>query len=120
MTLARVMEPLVDSKTIVCVLPKGVAIDVVRALKDEKKIFAANVNNARGAGTMTHRAFSRQIVSTEREVLTVIVPADRQDELFEFIHERAKIGRLHGGLIFQLAAPSATQFLLPEDVPDEK
>ena len=107
------------SKLITCILPKGRGLAVVRALKDEKSLHSANVNSARGTGRMTHRMARRQRrTETEKDVLTAVVPETRQDEIFAFIHEKARIGEPHGGLMYQTALSAASVFALP-DLPDE-
>ncbi|MDX1582505.1 MAG: P-II family nitrogen regulator [Thermoanaerobaculia bacterium] len=113
------MQAAAPSKLISCILPPGIAYDVLEALKSEKEITEANVNNARGMGHLTPLAHRRRIGSeTEKEILTVIVPAERADELFAFIFERAEIGRPHGGIIFMNDLVRATPFVLP-DLPEE-
>jgi nitrogen regulatory protein PII len=106
------------SKLITCVLPKGSSRPVLGALKDQKGIVSANVNYARGTGRMTHRSFRKSMSQTEKEVLTVVVPADQADELFAFIFEAADIGRPHGGLMYQTELAASSPFELP-DVPEE-
>ena len=79
----------------------------------------ATVNtNARGIGSMTHRRYVA-LTAPEREVVSVLVPAERADELFDFIYTAAGIGEPHGGLMYQMSVPKATTFTLPADVPDE-
>jgi nitrogen regulatory protein PII len=112
------MDLLGGAKLITAILPKGRGIPVVRALKDEKGLAAANVNSARGTGRITHRARRKAITETEKDILTVVVPCDRQDEIFAFIYENAEIGRPHGGLIYQTDLSVATVYSLP-DIPDE-
>lgn len=106
------------SKLITCVLPKGRALPVVRALKNECGIVTAHVNYARGTGRITLRAFRKRIPATEKEILQVVVPAERQEELFAFIFERAGLDRPHGGLMFQTDLSAASPFTLP-DLPEE-
>jgi nitrogen regulatory protein PII len=107
-----------DSKLITCVLPKGCCRAVLSALKQEQGIVTANVNYARGTGRMTHRSFRKSMSQTEKEVLTVVVPADRADELFAFIFETADIGRPHGGLMYQTDLAASSMLELP-DLPEE-
>ena len=106
------------SKLITCILPKGKGVSVVRALKDEKALFGAHVNSARGTGRMTHRTVRKQMTETEKDVLTVIVPQEREDEIFAYIYETAGIGKPHGGLMYLTSLSAATVFALP-DLPDE-
>lgn len=105
-------------KLITCVLHKGRSRPVLVALREEQGIVSANVNFARGTGRMTHRTYHRGMSQTEKEILQVVVPAERADELFAFIHERAEIGRPHGGLMYQTDLSAATTFVLP-DLPEE-
>ena len=106
-------------KLITCILPHGIALDVLHKLKDEKGIIEASVNTARGMGKLTplaHRGVGEQ---TEKDIINVVVPSERADELFEYIFHEARIDRPHGGIIFMEALEQATQFVLPE-VPEEK
>ena len=102
------------SKMITCVLPKGSSRPVLTALKDEQGIVSANVNYARGTGRMTHRAMSKGMSQTEKEILTVVVPTERAEELFAFIYETADIGRPHGGLMYQTDLTVSSVFELPD------
>ena len=106
------------SKLIVCELPKGKSRAVLDALKRDKGIVTANVNYARGTLRRARRMFRRTSYYEEREILQVVVPAERQDELFEFIHEQAEIGRPRGGSILQMDLAVASLFRLP-DLPEE-
>ena len=105
-------------KTITCILPIGVALPVARTLKHEKGIITANVSNARGLGKLTHHLHRRLGDQTEKQILTVVVPDDRADEIFEFIYHEARIDRPHGGLIYVTGLDRATPFVLP-DLPEE-
>jgi len=106
------------SKLVTCILPKGKGVSVVRALKDEKALFGAHVNSARGTGRMTHWTERKQMAETEKDVLTVIVPKEREDEIFAYIYETAGIGQAHGGLMYLTSLSTASVFTLP-DLPDE-
>lgn len=113
------MRTLDEAKLITCVLPKGKARAVVKALKDECGIVAANVNYARGTGRMTHRAFRKTMTVSEKEILQVVVPRDREEELFAFIFDRAGIDQPHGGMMYQTDLAAASLFELP-DLPEER
>lgn len=112
------METLREAKLITCILPKGRALPVLQALKEEKGIVSANINNARGTGRITPRAYRERLSETEKEVLRVVVPAERHEEIFAFIHETAEIDRPHGGIMYQTGLSAATVFELP-DLPEE-
>ncbi|MBI2970285.1 MAG: hypothetical protein HYY36_06040 [Gammaproteobacteria bacterium] len=108
-----------EHKLISCILPRGIALDVLRKLRHEKGIIEASVNTARGMGKLTplaHRGIGEQ---TEKDILNVVVPAERSDELLESNYESAHIDRPHGGMIFMHALSGATPFVLP-DLPEEK
>lgn len=107
-----------EHKLIQCVLPKGVALPTLKALRDAFGIVTANINNARGVGKLTplaHRGIGAQ---SEKEILSVVVDAAVADRVFEFIYVQADINRPHGGLMIQLPLVRATQFELP-DLPAE-
>lgn len=112
------MDVLGGAKLITAILPRGRGIPVVRVLRDEKGLAAANVNSARGTGRIAHRSLRKARTETEKDILTVVVPNDRQEEIFEFIYECAEIGRPHGGMIYQTNLAAATAYSLP-DLPDE-
>ncbi len=63
-----------EQKLITCILPKGVAIEVVKTLKTEKGIMSTNINNARGVGKITPLAYRGIAGQSEKEIMTVTVP----------------------------------------------
>jgi len=106
-------------KLITCILPKGIAVDVIKKLKDEKGIITANADSARGMGKLTPQAHRSGLgEQTEKEILNVLVPADQSDELFEFIYDEAKINRPHGGIMYIGEIQQASVYELP-DLPYE-
>ncbi|MEE8119550.1 MAG: hypothetical protein V3T39_08345 [Gammaproteobacteria bacterium] len=106
-------------KLIRCILPKGKALPIIQALKDERGIIMANFNFARGTGRITHRDYRSRVTQTEKEVLYVIVTEDKAEEIFAFIYDTAGIGEPHGGIMYQCALSGSTEYLLP-DVPEEQ
>lgn len=109
---------LITHKLITCVLPKGIAVNVVERLKKEHSILTANINNARGVGKITPLAYRGIAAQSEKEILTVKVPEEKANELFEFIYEAAGINQPHGGLMYMHRLLQGTSFVLPE-IPDE-
>lgn len=112
------MQSTSPQKLITCILPQGVAFGVLEKLKLEKDIVSGNINYARGMGKLTplaHRGVGEQ---TEKEILQVMVSAERSDEIFEYIYSVADINRPHGGIIYMCKLQQATPFILP-DIPDE-
>lgn len=108
-----------DVRLITGILPKGVAVPTLRAVKRELGVVASNINNARGLGRITplsHRGMGGQ---SEKEILNVVVDADVADRAFELIYEEAGIDEPHGGMIYMSRLSRANAFLLP-DLPEEE
>lgn len=106
-------------KLVTCILPKGVAVPALRALRAEFDIQACNINNARGVGRITplrDRGIGDQ---SEKEVLRFVVPDDVADDAFEFIYHEAHVDRPHGGIIYMSALSRMTGFAMP-DLPEEE
>ncbi|HEX7705949.1 MAG TPA: P-II family nitrogen regulator [Thermoanaerobaculia bacterium] len=102
-----------NRKLITCILPAGVADEVVRRLESELGIIEAGVSKARGMGHLTPRRYGAG-VETEKEILTVVVPEAQADDLFRFLFDAARIDRPHGGIMFMNPLMQATQFELPK------
>lgn len=105
-------------KLITCFLPPGIAPGLLGKLRREKGIVEASAHTARGLGKLTPREHRRVEAATEKEILTVVVPAERADEIFAYLFHEARIDRPHGGILFQNSLARATLFSLP-DLPDE-
>ncbi len=117
--MSRQFKPrLIKSKLISAILPKGVALGVIKKLKDEKNIITAKLIYARGTGKLTPLKYRNEVVEREKEVLTVIVEEERGEEIFQYIFEQAGINEPHGGLMYMVALMQSTQYELP-DVGDE-
>lgn len=102
-----------NEKLITCILPAGVADDVVERLHAEGLV-EFGVSKARGMGHLTPRTHRRAGSETEKEILTVVVPETRADEIFRLLFDVAKIDRPHGGIMFMSRAMQSTRFELPE------
>lgn len=114
------MPYLKQVKLISAIVPKGVALDVVGKLKNEKGITTANFTYARGIGkhlAMKYRGIGEQ---TEKEMLTVVVDEKLSDEIFEYIYEQAGINTPHGGLIYMHSLLISTDFVLPDIIEEKK
>ncbi len=106
-------------KLITAILPKGRDKELVQKLVQDLGIQSVNINYARGLGRITplrHRGVGE---TTEKSIVTVLVEAERADEVFEFIFFEADINRPHGGLLFQQPLLATTMFKLP-DLEEEK
>tara|TARA_Y100000588_G_scaffold130900_1_gene143447 strand:- start:258 stop:572 length:315 start_codon:yes stop_codon:yes gene_type:complete len=93
-------------KRISCFLPKGAGVKMVEMLQSEKNIVSTNVHSGRGQRTAE--------TWKEQEILTVIVDADRAEEIFEYIYFQGKLNEPGGGFIFQSDLNRATSFKLPD------
>lgn len=105
-------------KLVTCILPFGVAAGVLARLKQEQGIVEAHVRAARGIGRLTPSRYRSAGSQTEKEILSVVTPAERADALFAWLFHAARIDRPHGGILFMNALARATPFVLP-DLPDE-
>ena len=108
-----------DQKQIFCILPKNVAIGVVKRLKEVHGIMSSNISNARGVGKITPLAYRGIAGQSEKEILSVVVSASNADEIFDFIYYEADINRPHGGIMYMHALHRTTEYSLP-DLADEK
>lgn len=110
------LEP---QKVITCILPKGRALRIARALSKERGLTAVDIHYARGNGRLTPLRYRGIGETTEKEVLTVAVPIGQADAIFEYIYELADINRPHGGLMYMHKLLTATCYTLPE-LPEEE
>ncbi len=108
-----------DTKLITCILPKGKALPLQQALVDEKDIHAGNFHFGRGVGRDSHiqdRGIGEQ---QERELLEVVVPADKADDVFEFMFLTADMDQPHGGMIYMTSMVRSTIWTPPE-IPEQE
>lgn len=111
------------SKQIWAILPDDESLihEVIHALKDEKNILTAHQITCRGIGAVGRpgRGFRAGTRPKALRLLTVIVAADRADEIFDFVFETANVNRPLGGIVFSGPLEGATAFLIPEGVEEE-
>lgn len=96
----------------------GRAMAVLDRLRKEKGIIDASAHHARGAGLSTRNPSGR-LFFLEREIITAVVPAERADEIFEFLYFAAGVDERHAGMVLMGGALCAELLSLP-DVPDEQ
>jgi len=105
-----------NSKLITSYLPHGTGVPIIKLLKQETGICTANINSSRGTGSSAGASDFDDWV--EVDVLDVVVNADRADEIFSFIYEKAGIEKGNHGFMIQQSLVGSTKFSLP-DLPEE-
>ncbi len=103
-----------DAKLITCILPKGKAILIQRALVVEQGIHGVNFHRARGVGRfspLSKRGIGEQ---QEKEILEVCVPAAEADALFEKIFFAGEMNEPHGGIIYMTSLTRGMALTMPE------
>lgn len=109
-------------KLITCVLnSEKVEKKLLRALYKELQITRANSIKCRGyASLFEAKAEADELPNPHfARLIEVIVPAAEADEVFDFIYEKADLGKPGGGVVFMAPLLGASSFSLPEDVPEE-
>jgi hypothetical protein len=111
----------VQSKLITCMLPDdGRAQELIIALKVDKGVITANMFHCRGIGVMDKPGrFGRVPAPRSVQVVTIVVPDQRAEEIFEYVYEQVDIDRPNGGFMYQMPLMSATPFFLPEGIEEE-
>ncbi len=100
-----------NKKCITCFLPKGTGIRLVEMLHVEKNIDSTNVYTGRGLRTVVN--VKDYGAWSEQDVLTVVVDAERADEVFEFIFFQGELNKPGGGFIYQSSLIKASHYTLP-------
>jgi nitrogen regulatory protein PII len=111
------------AKIITCILPdKGKDMELLKALRTEKGIISANTFQCRGFGLQLRRRYKgkRQIAGYSVRVVTVVVPEDQADDIFEYIYYKVNFDLPCPGLIYQGNLLAATPYALPAGVLEEK
>lgn len=117
------MQDFPSAKIITCILTdEGQDMELLKALRAEKGIIAANTFQCRGFGPKLRRRYRgrKQSASFSVRVVTVVVQEDQADDLFEFIYYYVNFDRPCPGLIYQGDLLAATPYTLPAGVYDEK
>lgn len=105
-------------KLITCFLPSGRGMEVLERLRKEQGLNSLLYHHARGVGSGTRRG-RRSFVAAEREVITVLAPEGRADELFHLLFFAAGLDEPNTGMIFMERVLRASPFELPA-VPQEQ
>ena len=110
------------SKLITCILPDdGCHRELLEALHHEKKIPQAAVLSCLGMSSLADANIKPGTLPDTfmARLVTVVVPESEADVLFDYIYEKARVGRDGGGAVLQSELATSTPYSLPEDVADE-
>lgn len=109
----RRSAPAEDHKLITCVLYRGGSGKVLAALH-RRGCDAAVMVRARGSAVGDPVEANRLPRMYEKEIVQVLVPARRADEIFELVFSVAHFDRPYGGLIYQTRITAGTSYRLPD------
>ena len=93
----KVLPPLrKEYRVLTCIMPASQGSQVREALRSETGVINTMTHHARGIGThnLRHRLFA-----DEKQILTVLVEAERADEVFRFLYYSAGLDTPHAGMI---------------------
>ncbi len=114
--------PLEASQVITCILPdEGIHRMLILDLRHEKGITRVESTPCRGLAALREaRAKKGRLpTSTLVQMINVVVSVTEAEALFEYIYEKARIGRPGGGMLLLGKPLESTPFTLPESVPEE-
>lgn len=110
------------AKLISCVLNSGKdEKKLLHALYEERQITRANSINCRGFASLFEAKTEADDLPRPHfaRLIEVIVPAAEADEVFDFIYEKAGLGKPGAGVVFMTSLLGASGFILPQDIPIE-
>lgn len=85
-----------EYRVITCIMPAGHGTEVLEALRRETGVISAIAHHARGIGTHSLR---QRIYSDEKQILIVLVDAERADDVFHCLYYSAGLDAPHAGMI---------------------
>lgn len=100
-------------KLVTCFLPAGRAIEVLERLRKEHGLDSILYHHARGVGVGTRRGRD-SAVAAEREVISVLAPEARAEEIFRFVFFAAGLDEPNTGMVLMERVLRASPFELPE------
>jgi hypothetical protein len=109
--------PIEHYRVIHCFVALGKGHEVLLRLKRDLGISSAFAHHARGGGLSTRKG-RESFRYMEREIITVLAPAERADSIFAFLFHAAGINKPHAGMILMEKAQMGVPMNLPLDLPD--
>lgn len=106
-------DPMRKFKVIHCLLPPGRAHEALDRLREELGEASVFFHHARGGGISTRKG-RESFRFEEREIATVLAPAERADEIFEFLFYACGVNRPHSGMVLMEKTLAARPISLPE------
>lgn len=99
-------------KTITCIVPSGRALELLERVRSEQGVTSSYTHHARDVAS--HAGGVGRTIADESEVVSVLVPEEDAERMFEFLHQAAGIGEPGGGLIFMERMLAARASPAPE------
>ena len=110
-------------KLITCILPND-ATDrtLLRALRTDLQIIRASSLQVRGLAMLAGEKpkYGEIPENIMMRMVSVVVDEEQADQVFDYIYEKANIGRPGAGVLTMSGGVTASLYSLPAGVPDEE